>query len=101
MGEEGANCLLKGAVAVGNPFDLEVSNKTLQRTLLGKQVYSRVMGSKSDYSVRGTISASNPTAANMKKLINTHKDSVLKYTNLNYDRIQKVTFLHEFDREVQ
>lgn len=102
MGEEGANCLLKGAVAVGNPFDLEVSNKTLQRTLLGKQVYSRVMGSKSDYySVYGTISASNPMVANMKKLINTHKDSVLKYTNLNYDRIQKVTFLHEFDREVQ
>jgi len=102
VGEEGANCLLKGAVAVGNPFDLEVSNKTLQRTLLGKQVYSRVMGSKSDYySVYGTISASNRMAANMKKLINTHKDSVLKYTNLNYDRIQKVTFLHEFDREVQ
>ncbi|KAK3902604.1 Alpha/Beta hydrolase protein [Staphylotrichum tortipilum] len=83
VGEEGEGCLLKGAVAVGNPFDLEVSNKALQRTLLGKQVYSRVMGT------------------NMKKLINTHKDAVSKYTNLDYDRIQKVTFLHEFDREVQ
>ncbi|KAK4156304.1 Alpha/Beta hydrolase protein [Chaetomidium leptoderma] len=83
VGEEGANCPLKGAISVGNPFDLEVSNKALQRSLLGKQVYSRVMG------------------ANMKKLINTHKDAVLKHTNLNFDRIQKVTFLHEFDREVQ
>lgn len=39
--------------------------------------------------------------ANMKRLINTHKDAVLKHTKLNFDRIQKVTFLHEFDREVQ
>jgi hypothetical protein len=37
----------------------------------------------------------------MKKLINIHKDAVLKHTNLNLDQIQKVTFLHEFDREVQ
>jgi len=83
VGEEGVNCPLKGAISVGNPFDLEVSNKSLQRTLLGKQVYSRVMGS------------------NMKKLINTHKDAVLQHTNLNFDRIQKITYLHEFDREVQ
>ncbi|KAL2179213.1 Alpha/Beta hydrolase protein [Thermothelomyces heterothallicus CBS 202.75] len=83
VGEEGANCPLKGAIAVGNPFDLEVANKSLQRTFLGKQVYSRVMGS------------------NMKKLINTHKDAILKHTNLNFDRIQQVTYLHEFDREVQ
>ncbi|KAK4103815.1 AB-hydrolase YheT [Parathielavia hyrcaniae] len=83
VGEEGVNCPLKGAIAVGNPFDLEVSNKALQGSLLGKQVYSRVMGT------------------NMKKLINLHKDAVLEHTNLNLDQIQKVTFLHEFDREVQ
>ncbi|AEO62550.1 uncharacterized protein THITE_2106857 [Thermothielavioides terrestris NRRL 8126] len=83
VGEEGPNCQLKAAIAVANPFDLEVSNKALQRTLLGKQVYSRVM------------------ATNMKKLINMHKDTVLKHTNLNFDRIQNVTYLHEFDREVQ
>jgi uncharacterized protein len=46
VGEEGADCLLKGAIAVGNPFDLELTNKALQRTLLGKEVYQRVMGSK-------------------------------------------------------
>ncbi|KAL2262473.1 hypothetical protein VTK26DRAFT_1204 [Humicola hyalothermophila] len=83
VGEEGSNCPLKAAIAVGNPFDLEVANKGLQRTLLGKQVYSRVMG------------------ANMKKLINAHKDSVLAHTKLDFDRIQKITYLHEFDREVQ
>ncbi|KAK4147091.1 Alpha/Beta hydrolase protein [Dichotomopilus funicola] len=83
VGEEGENCLLKGAISVANPFDLEVANKALQRTFLGKQVYSRVMGSS------------------MKKLIATHKDAVLTHTNLDYDSIQKVTYLHEFDREVQ
>jgi predicted alpha/beta-fold hydrolase len=37
----------------------------------------------------------------MKRLIDTHKDAVLKHTNLNFDKIQTVTYLHEFDREVQ
>lgn len=46
VGEEGANCPLKAAIAVSNPFDLEVSNKGLQRTWLGKEVYSKIMGSK-------------------------------------------------------
>ncbi|KAK3308901.1 Alpha/Beta hydrolase protein [Chaetomium strumarium] len=82
VGEEGANCPLKAAIAVGNPFDLEIANKALQRTALGR-LYSRVMGS------------------NMKRLINTHKDAVLKHTNLDFDKIQTVTYLHEFDREVQ
>jgi predicted alpha/beta-fold hydrolase len=101
VGEEGANCPLKGAISVGNPFDLEMSNKVLQRTLLGKQVYSRVMGSKSRPPAHREISRLTGTTANMKKLIYTHKEAVLKHTNLNFDRIQKVTYLHEFDREVQ
>lgn len=45
MGEEGEGCLLNAAVVVGNPFDLEVANKTLQSSILGKEVYQRVMGS--------------------------------------------------------
>lgn len=93
---------MKGAIAVGNPFDLEMANKALQRTLLGKQVYSRVMGSKSaspdSFQTGPPLTCS---AANMKELINLHKDSVLKHTKLDFDRIQKVTYLHEFDREVQ
>ncbi|KAL2266313.1 hypothetical protein VTJ83DRAFT_5665 [Remersonia thermophila] len=82
VGEEGAGCPLKAAIAVGNPFDLEMANKALQRTMLGR-VYSRVMGT------------------NMKKLITLHKDEISKYTTLDYDKIQSITFLHEFDREVQ
>lgn len=45
VGEEGEGCPLNAAVVVGNPFDLEVANKTLQSSLLGKELYQRVMGS--------------------------------------------------------
>jgi predicted alpha/beta-fold hydrolase len=83
VGEEGAKCPLKAAISVGNPFDLEASNKALTRSLLGHHIYQRVMGT------------------NMKKLIANHKDAVLKHTNLDYDRVQQITRLHEFDREVQ
>lgn len=43
-GEEGANCLLKGAVVCSNPFNLEVSSKMIQSSFIGKEVYLRVMG---------------------------------------------------------
>ncbi|KAJ9148254.1 Medium-chain fatty acid ethyl ester synthase/esterase 1 [Pleurostoma richardsiae] len=83
IGEEGSDCVLKGAVVVGNPFNLEVSSKALQRTFIGKQIYQRFMG------------------MNMKKLVDRHKQSFLKYTQLDMSRIQNITYLYEFDREVQ
>ncbi|KIH90829.1 alpha/beta hydrolase domain containing protein 1,3 [Sporothrix brasiliensis 5110] len=83
VGEEGAACPLQAAVVVGNPFDLQVSNKFLQHSFMGRHVYETVMGS------------------NMKKLINLHRDAILKHTDLDLDRINKVTTLYEFDREVQ
>jgi hypothetical protein len=39
--------------------------------------------------------------ANMKKLMNAHKESILKYTTLEWNRIINITYLYEFDREVQ
>lgn len=45
MGEEGSGCLLSAAVVVGNPFNLEVANITLQSSRLGRELYQRVMGS--------------------------------------------------------
>ena len=38
VGEEGAAC---------EPWNLELSNKALQRTFVGQNLYSRVLGSKS------------------------------------------------------
>ncbi|KAK5660130.1 hypothetical protein OQA88_13599 [Cercophora sp. LCS_1] len=83
VGEEGDQCPLKACISVGNPFDLELSNKALQRNIIGHHVYQRVMGT------------------NMKKLIARHKDAVLQHTKLDFDRIQNLTYLYEFDREVQ
>lgn len=37
----------------------------------------------------------------MKKLILRHKESVSKFTNLDFEAIDKVTYLFEFDRAVQ
>ncbi|KAK3325755.1 Alpha/Beta hydrolase protein [Apodospora peruviana] len=83
VGEECADCPLKAAISVGNPFELDVTNKALQRSLLGKHVYQRVMGT------------------NMKKLTAYHKESFMKYTNLDLGKIERLTYLYEFDREVQ
>lgn len=38
---------------------------------------------------------------NMKKLIERHYDQVSKNPTLDFEKIRKVTYLHEFDREVQ
>ncbi|CAI4213781.1 unnamed protein product [Parascedosporium putredinis] len=82
-GEEGADCVLKAAVICSNPFNLEVSNKALQRSILGKEVYQRVMGS------------------NMKELVKRHEEAIEKFTVLDLQRLQNVTYLYEFDRAVQ
>ncbi|KAF3770769.1 AB-hydrolase YheT [Cryphonectria parasitica EP155] len=83
VGEEGSDCLLSAAVVVGNPFNLEVANVQLQNSLLGKEVYQRVMG------------------GSCRELVLRHKDSISKFTKLDFEAIQKVTYLFEFDREVQ
>jgi hypothetical protein len=41
------------------------------------------------------------SAENMKKLVNKHRDAVVKWTNLDLEAIQKVKYLYEFDRVVQ
>lgn len=37
----------------------------------------------------------------MKKLIAAHKDELSKYSDLDLDDIQNITYLHEFDRKIQ
>ncbi|KAK2628467.1 hypothetical protein QTJ16_001570 [Diplocarpon rosae] len=83
IGEEGAACQLKSAVIFSNPWNLDAGSVALQRTWLGREVYSRAMG------------------GNLKKLIELHHDELAKNSALDFDKIRKVTYLHEFDREVQ
>ena len=82
VGEEGSECLLKAAVVCSNPWNLDVGSVGLQSTYLGR-FYSSVMGS------------------NMKKLIHRHAEQVRKNPKLDLERIDKIKYLHEFDREVQ
>jgi hypothetical protein len=37
----------------------------------------------------------------MKRLISSHKEAIAQHTDLDFDEIQRITYLHEFDRVVQ
>ncbi|KAK0383814.1 hypothetical protein NLU13_9725 [Sarocladium strictum] len=82
-GEEGATCQLKAAIACSNPFNLDVSSKTLQSTLIGREVYLRVMGSS------------------MRELADLHTEPLTKYTSIDMEYLKTCTYLHEFDAAVQ
>lgn len=45
MGEEGDACQLKSAVLCASPWNLDVSSVNLQSTWIGKEIYSKTMGS--------------------------------------------------------
>jgi predicted alpha/beta-fold hydrolase len=44
LGEEGDHCQLKAAVLCASPWNLDVSSAHLQSTWLGREVYSKTMG---------------------------------------------------------
>ncbi|EJP68519.1 hypothetical protein MY5147_002777 [Beauveria neobassiana] len=81
--EEGESCVLKAAVVCSNPFNLDCASKLMQSTFIGRELYLRVMGSS------------------MKQLIANHKEEIKKHTNLDLEAIKRITYLHDFDREVQ
>jgi predicted alpha/beta-fold hydrolase len=74
---------LKAAVVCSNPWNLDAGSLALQRTWLGREVYSKTMGT------------------NMKRLVEIHHDQVSKNSKLDLEKIRHVKYLHEFDREVQ
>ncbi|KAF1952004.1 AB-hydrolase YheT [Byssothecium circinans] len=83
VGEEGERCVLKAAVACSNPWNLEVCNVGLQRTWLGLEVYSRIMG------------------GNLVKLYERHKDMLLQNPGVTDEKVRACKYLFEFDRAVQ
>ncbi|CAH0046013.1 unnamed protein product [Clonostachys solani] len=82
-GEEGPDCMLKAAVVCSNPFNLEITSKFLQASLIGREIYLRYMGSC------------------MKSLMHDHREELEKFTNLDTSTAEKIKYLYEFDREVQ
>ncbi|KAJ1329498.1 hypothetical protein MN608_06234 [Microdochium nivale] len=83
IAEEGSSCLFKAAVVCANPWNLEMSNKMLSSSLIGKNIYQRVLGTA------------------MRKLAADHKEELIKFTNIDYNTLTKLTYLHEFDRAYQ
>ncbi|KAK1051704.1 hypothetical protein LTR33_014537 [Friedmanniomyces endolithicus] len=83
IGEEGSDCLLNAAVIVSNPWKLEVTSLALQRSWVGMNVYSATMGK------------------NMRALFERHREQILVNKSISEERIRKLKYLHEFDREVQ
>ncbi|SZF04167.1 unnamed protein product [Blumeria hordei] len=83
IGEEGSACVLEAAVVISNPWSLEVGSAALRRTWLGREVYSKTMG------------------GNMKRLLELHYDFVSQNPKLDFEKIRKAVYLHEFDRLVQ
>jgi len=94
MPTEGCCCLFKPVgkascemfvlfLTARSRWNLDAGSLALQRTWLGREVYSKTMG------------------GNMKKLIEKHHDQVSKNQKLDFERIRQVKYLHEFDREIQ
>ena len=44
LGEEGDKCLLKAAVVIANPWNLEIGSVALRSTWIGREVYSKHLG---------------------------------------------------------
>ena len=83
LGEEGENCELKAAVVCSNPWNLEAGNLGLQRTWLGREVYSKTM------------------CNSMKRLFETHVDQISKNPRIDVKKVRSSKYLFEFDRYLQ
>lgn len=66
-----------------SPWNLEAGSLALQSTWVGREIYSKTLGS------------------NMKRLLALHEDEVRKGGKIDFEEIKKVKYLHEFDRAVQ
>lgn len=86
-----------------NPFNLDISSKILGHRFLGREVYLRAMGSKY---IR-VKQITNPRVSDkelgaLRDLAKTHESELRKNTKIDVDAVlNKVTYLHEFDRLVQ
>lgn len=83
VAEEGSKCELRAALVLSCPWNLDVSNLALQRTWFRREVYARAMGT------------------NLKKLYARHKDSILGNSAIDPAEVDRVRYLHEFDRAIQ
>ncbi|KAA8908943.1 Alpha/Beta hydrolase protein [Sphaerosporella brunnea] len=82
LGEEGAECELCAAVVCSNPWDLMINHKALMRSWLGREIYSKVMGT------------------NMRALFEQHFEQLVKDDRIDVEAVRRGRHLHEFDRDL-
>ncbi|RKP10808.1 Alpha/Beta hydrolase protein [Thamnocephalis sphaerospora] len=82
LGEEGEHCPLSFAMSVSNPFDLHIGSLALERSWLGRKIYSPAM------------------ASNLKAIYLKHYEQLSKVPNLDSERILSVKTLRDFDINV-
>ncbi|KAG0129831.1 Alpha/Beta hydrolase protein [Tuber indicum] len=81
IGEEGDKCAFKAVALCSCPWNLEVASKALQRTYLGSEVYSKVMG------------------GNLRNLFEIHIDNFSGDPRIDVDLVRRGRYLYEFDRD--
>lgn len=74
---------MEAAVIISNPWALEIGSVALQRTWIGREIYSKTMGN------------------NLRKLIEAHYEQLSKNSKLDFEKVQQSIYLHEFDRYFQ
>lgn len=98
LGEEGEGCELKAAVVCSNPWNLDVSNLALQRTWVGKEVYSRAMGSSMKRLFEEYVGNSEIPVWWSLTITCSHVDEVSKNTRVDVEKVRSIKYLFEFDR---
>lgn len=83
VGEEGDDCMLKAAISVANPYNLELCDRQLRSTWIGLHVYTKTLG------------------AAMRKLVSYHREVLSKDGRFDFDKVMATKYLYEFDRELQ
>ena len=83
VAEEGHECAFKGVVVVSNPWNLEVCALHLQRSILGRLIYSPVM------------------ASNLMGIFWRNAAKIVSRCNIDLHKAKQVKYIHEFDRYIQ
>ncbi len=79
LGEEGTASPFISACSISNPWNLEVSNLHLQRTFIGREIYSRRM------------------ADGLRRLFDKHSNQLLKNKSIFYEQVMSSKYLEDFD----
>ncbi|KAJ5219308.1 uncharacterized protein N7498_001407 [Penicillium cinerascens] len=84
LAEEGSNCPLRAAVMVSNPWKLDFASHALQRSWIGSEIYSKILGH------------------NMKNIIKRNKDIITQTLRIDPEAVERINYVQNFDRsEIQ